>query len=673
MAGGALLASVAPIAEMAFMRSSNARTECAAGELSYRLRSPLGSQSSCCTGIRSRVWEKRAMLLSGSSSRHVLNGSSARLAITHAGGGLSERIASSQFCSCSSSILGCSGGPNLHNSSDTVEGFLWHWLLGNSSQVRTRKKIAAAAFPAATGFNKQIHFSGLRRGRAQRLAPLGTGRGQQQPYSDNWDVGDIRLDNVVGLDDAGDGALGTEDLELTDFLPSRMSDESLERRSSPSSSFTSSDESVEVESVSSAPPKSSSWISKRWLIVVLCFFAFLLCNMDRVNMSIAILPMASEYHWSPTTVGLVQSSFFWGYLLTQIAGGIWADSIGGKQVLGFGVIWWSLATVATPIAAKIGLPALFFVRACMGVGEGVAMPAMNNLLSRWIPVEERSRSLAFVYSGMYLGSVIGLACSPSLIQRYGWPSVFFVFGSMGAIWFALWQQNAYSTPGEDPTLSDEERALILRTNKPKEPIKSIPWGLILSKPPVWALIICHFCHNWGTFILLTWMPTYYNQVLGFNLMESGLFSVLPWLTMAVSANVGGWIADTLVSKGYSVTLVRKVMQSIGFLGPAFFLTQLSHITSPPMAVLCMMASQGSDAFSQAGLYSNHQDIGPRYSGILLGLSNTAGVLAGVFGTAATGYILQHGSWDDVFKVAVGLYIFGTVVWNVFSTGEQLFD
>lgn len=29
-------------------------------------------------------------------------------------------------------------------------------------------------------------------------------------------------------------------------------------------------------------------------------------------------------------------------------------------------------------------------------------------------------------------------------------------------------------------------------------------------------------------------------------------------------------------------------------------------------------------------------------GVLLGLSNTAGVLAGVFGTAATGYILQKG-------------------------------
>lgn len=56
------------------------------------------------------------------------------------------------------------------------------------------------------------------------------------------------------------------------------------------------------------------------------------------------------------------------------------------------------------------------------------------------------------------------------------------------------------------------------------------------------------------------------QVLGFNLTESGLFCVLPWLTMAFSANLGGWIADTLVSKGYSVTTVRKVIDKMGWLG-----------------------------------------------------------------------------------------------------------
>lgn len=66
------------------------------------------------------------------------------------------------------------------------------------------------------------------------------------------------------------------------------------------------------------------------------------------------------------------------------------------------------------------------------------MPAMNNLLSKWVPVSERSRSLALVYSGMYLGSVTGLAFSPFLIHQYGWPSVFYSFGSLGTVWVALW-------------------------------------------------------------------------------------------------------------------------------------------------------------------------------------------------------------------------------------------
>ncbi len=96
--------------------------------------------------------------------------------------------------------------------------------------------------------------------------------------------------------------------------------------------------------------------------------------------------------------------------------------------------------------------------------------------------------------------------------------------------------------------------------------------------------------------------------------------------------MGGWIADTLVERGWSVTTVRKVMQTvrtaaqcnaeaggwmqpayrssptggslcmpllpppfpapqIGFLGPAFFLTRLGGITSVAGAVGCMMAAQ----------------------------------------------------------------------------------
>lgn len=137
-------------------------------------------------------------------------------------------------------------------------------------------------------------------------------------------------------------------------------------------------------------------------------------------------------------------------------------------------------------------------------------------------------------------------------------------------------------------------------------VDKIPWKLLLSRKEVWAIILSHFCHNWGVFILLTWMPSYYASVLGFDLASAGLAAVYPWLCMAVMANVGGWIADSMVSSGVSRTAVRKIMQTLGFLGPAFFLTQLQHVSSPMMAILCMCACQGFDAFSQSGLYSNHQ-------------------------------------------------------------------
>jgi hypothetical protein len=137
-------------------------------------------------------------------------------------------------------------------------------------------------------------------------------------------------------------------------------------------------------------------------------------------------------------------------------------------------------------------------------------------------------------------------------------------------------------------------------------VDKIPWGKLLSRKEVWAIIVSHFCHNWGVFILLTWMPSYYANVLGFDLASAGSAAVYPWLCMAIMANVGGWLADTAVQRGVDRTVVRKVMQTIGFMGPAFFLTQLQNITSPMHAVLCMCACQGMDAFSQSGLYSNHQ-------------------------------------------------------------------
>ena len=125
----------------------------------------------------------------------------------------------------------------------------------------------------------------------------------------------------------------------------------------------------------------------RYHVVLLAAVAVFICYMDRVVISIAIIPMAADFGWSPEEQGRVLSSFFVGYLLTQIAGGWLAERLGGNVVLGAGVVFWSLFTLLTPVAAAGGLAALLMARVLMGVGEGITFPSIYALFGRWIPVE----------------------------------------------------------------------------------------------------------------------------------------------------------------------------------------------------------------------------------------------------------------------------------------------
>ncbi|MFT4563866.1 MAG: ACS family sodium-dependent inorganic phosphate cotransporter, partial [Gammaproteobacteria bacterium] len=141
---------------------------------------------------------------------------------------------------------------------------------------------------------------------------------------------------------------------------------------------------------------------RRYTLAGLCFFGTFICYIDRVNISLAAIAMQDQFGWSDTTKGYVLSSFFIGYMATQVAGGALANRLGGKIVLGFAVLWWSVFTILTPPAAFVSLGILIVTRILMGFGEGMAFPSMYNLYGRWIPAAEKSRIVAVTFSGISL-------------------------------------------------------------------------------------------------------------------------------------------------------------------------------------------------------------------------------------------------------------------------------
>ena len=94
----------------------------------------------------------------------------------------------------------------------------------------------------------------------------------------------------------------------------------------------------------SASKLGGSFWQTRYSVILMCFAATFVCYIDRVNISVAIIPMAEQFDWDITTQGAILSSFYIGYLLMQIGGGKMADRLGGKLILGIGVLVWSFFT-----------------------------------------------------------------------------------------------------------------------------------------------------------------------------------------------------------------------------------------------------------------------------------------------------------------------------------------
>jgi ACS family sodium-dependent inorganic phosphate cotransporter len=413
---------------------------------------------------------------------------------------------------------------------------------------------------------------------------------------------------------------------------------------------------------------------RRYTVVALSFCAVFICYMDRVNISVAIIPMAKDLGWDPSTQGLVLSSFFVGYLATQILGGRLADRFGGKVVLGAGVLFWSAFTMITPIAALGGLTMLLLARVGMGVGEGITFPSIYSLFGRWLPRAETSRAVGVVFSAIPLGSVFALLATPAIVIAWGWPWAFYSFGAIGVVWWWFWQRWVAAHPDLHADMSADERAFIARDAAPLEQGSRPPWRALLRSPAVWAIIVCHFCNNWGGYVLLAWMPTYITQALGVDYASVGLFAMAPSLVSFFFLNVSGAVTDRLLARGYDRTRVRKAMQTIGFGGSAAVLASVGYVHDATLAIALMSLGSVIGAFGSSGFAVNHLDLAPRHAGVLMGLSNTAATIPGIVGVTVSGVILQEtGSWALVFQVAAGIYVFGLLFYLLFASARREFE
>ncbi|XP_017480484.1 PREDICTED: putative inorganic phosphate cotransporter, partial [Rhagoletis zephyria] len=203
----------------------------------------------------------------------------------------------------------------------------------------------------------------------------------------------------------------------------------------------------------------------------LLFLALSVAYSLRVNLSMAIVAMTDkesanpdfeEFSWNEKTKSLLLSSFFWGYVITQVPGGALARKFGGKTTLLFGVLICSILAVLTPICARIGdWQLVCALRVAQGLCQGMVFPSTHTLLSQWAPIEDRGHFTTYCYSGSQFGTVVMIATSGVLASSsMGWPSIYYFSGGIGIVWAVIWFFWGAGSPADSKLISPEEKKFI---------------------------------------------------------------------------------------------------------------------------------------------------------------------------------------------------------------------
>lgn len=405
----------------------------------------------------------------------------------------------------------------------------------------------------------------------------------------------------------------------------------------------------------------------RWFVFGVIFLLVVINLIDRISLSIAMPTIAKEFDLSPTTQGLILSSFFWAYALLQIPGGWLIDKYGPRKIItGSTVLWGIFQTLA---AFATGGISLLLTRFMLGAAEAPLFPSGGKLNATWLSSQERGRGAVIMDCGGPLGAALGGIIIAYMIASIGsWRTVFAIAGIATILLGFISWKFLRDTPQEHKLVNKEELALIELSHSgsqsavDSEPVSKgigVPFGslaAILCGRAAWAMMF---------FGLLTWGPSYLAQARGFDIKGIGNATFIIFLCGTFGSLCGGFLSDTLVKKGVAQRIAVKTVLTVSGISTLIAFSLLPKMNDPIVAIATLSVAAfflmwGSLYWSFPALIAPKSKVG-----IVGGIMNMAGSVGGIVVPILVGFILAqtNKNYDNVLLFFAGcslVYILGTL-------------
>ena len=384
----------------------------------------------------------------------------------------------------------------------------------------------------------------------------------------------------------------------------------------------------------SLPETSRKALRRRRLLLFLGITApYLISYFQRSAPAVVGLQIAADLHLTPASLGVLASTYAWGYAAAQLPAGILADTLGSRKTISLFVLIAAIGSAMFALSPDFSL--LSLGRFLVGLGVGfVYVPAVR-LMTDWYKADELG-----TYSGALLGvgSLGALASATPLVlaaEAIGWRGAFLAVAActlMAALFCWLVVRD---TPAE---LGFADPRKTGRDSDPASPrIKTAEaFAAVLSNGRFYLLGVLLFCY-YGTVLSVgsLWAGPYLQNVYGLSKQAAGNIIMMSALGLGLGCPLSGYISDKILKSRKKVLIGGAVLHLLAY-PPLIFMP--GELTPAALHALFLWYGATGGAFV-LNYACAKETVPPRFAGTALGCINIFLFLGGACFQTLMGYVI----------------------------------
>ncbi|MCY0386945.1 MFS transporter [Robbsia sp. Bb-Pol-6] len=378
---------------------------------------------------------------------------------------------------------------------------------------------------------------------------------------------------------------------------------------------------------------------------------FVIAYLDRINVGLAKLQMASDLGFSNTVYGIGAGIFYLAYAIFEVPSNLIMHRVGARRWIARIAITWGIVSMCMLFVHSAA--SFYVLRVLLGAAECGLFPGIILYLTYWYPARRRGRIIAMFMAALPLSGLIGGPLSGWIMQACngasglrGWQWLFLLEALPAVLMgFVVWRLLPDRVT-DARWLTPSEKALIQRLIHAENVVKTTSTiRAALRSGRIWLMSLMLYAFASANMGISFWLPTLLQRAGHETALHVGLLTAIPY-AFAAMAMVGlSMSSDRRRERRWHLALPA-------FAGAALLAASTLWSDNLAMTVVVMTAASMC-VFAVAPLLWSQPTALLSGAGAAAGIAmiSSLGNLAGVFGPSLFGWLT-----DLTHSTAWGMYL-----------------